>query len=136
MRSPGNTTLTPRYDYNQIMYRLDLSRPELNLPVAFYSVQGSDRPFRSGKPAGESLFFALERADSDALPVIWQGGRLQAGTNGASEPPLFYAAVSQRPGTVPLREFVSDETGAVAYTLSTFAKPWRFTRTICYVWQP
>ena len=30
----GNTDPTPRYDYNQVMYRLDLSDPRLNLPVA------------------------------------------------------------------------------------------------------
>ncbi len=28
----GNLDPTPRYDYNQIMYRLDLSDPRLNLP--------------------------------------------------------------------------------------------------------
>ena len=30
----GNDDATPRYDYNQIMYRLDLADPRLNLPVA------------------------------------------------------------------------------------------------------
>ena len=32
----GNDNATPRYDYNQIMYRLDLADPRLNLPVAVY----------------------------------------------------------------------------------------------------
>jgi hypothetical protein len=28
----GNTHPTPRYDYNQIMYKLDLADPRLGLP--------------------------------------------------------------------------------------------------------
>ena len=32
----GNPDPTPRYDYNQIMYQLDLSDPRLALPVAIY----------------------------------------------------------------------------------------------------
>jgi hypothetical protein len=33
-------TATPRYDYNQIMYRLSLDDPRLVLPVPVYQVQG------------------------------------------------------------------------------------------------
>lgn len=55
----GNDQPTPRYDYNQIMYRLDLEDPRLALPVAVY------RP-------GEALpaYFALDRpaAGAEALP--------------------------------------------------------------------
>ena len=32
----GNPDPTPRYDYNQVMYQLDLSDPRLALPVAIY----------------------------------------------------------------------------------------------------
>src|SRR5262249_5221531 len=32
----GNDTPPPRYDYNQIMYRLDLADHRLNLPVPIY----------------------------------------------------------------------------------------------------
>ena len=32
----GNQDPTPRYDYNQVMYQLDLSDPRLALPVAIY----------------------------------------------------------------------------------------------------
>ena len=34
----GNPDPTPRYDYNQVMYQLDLSDPRLALPVAIYEV--------------------------------------------------------------------------------------------------
>ena len=38
----GNREKTPRYDYNQIMYRLDLSDPRLALPAPVYRVAGDD----------------------------------------------------------------------------------------------
>jgi hypothetical protein len=36
----GAKTKTPRYDYNQIMYRLDLDDERLKLPVPVYEVEG------------------------------------------------------------------------------------------------
>ncbi len=39
-------TQTPRYDYNQLMYRLDLNDPRLDLPVAVYRVRGNDGQIR------------------------------------------------------------------------------------------
>ena len=39
----GNHDPTPRYDYNQVMYRLDLSDRRLALPVAIYEVTGRAR---------------------------------------------------------------------------------------------
>jgi hypothetical protein len=41
----GNPVQTPRYNYNQIMYRLDLADPRLNLPVPVY---GGDARRESG----------------------------------------------------------------------------------------
>ncbi len=38
----GNPLKTPRYDYNQIMYRLDLQQQELQLPVAIYQLKGEN----------------------------------------------------------------------------------------------
>ena len=37
---------TPRYDYNQIMYRLALDDSRLVLPVAIYQVQNTDKSVR------------------------------------------------------------------------------------------
>ena len=36
----GNKDPTPRYDYNQVMYQLDLADPRLALPVAVYEAAG------------------------------------------------------------------------------------------------
>ncbi len=69
-----NKDATPRYDYNQVMYQLDLSIPELNLPVAFYRRRG-DRP---GQPrnqgeqgaGGPVAFFRSGAARNETVPVF------------------------------------------------------------------
>jgi hypothetical protein len=53
----GNPTPTPRYDYNQILYKLDLADPRLNLPVPVPS------------DSGQARFFALERPGPGTIPV-------------------------------------------------------------------
>jgi hypothetical protein len=52
----GNPDQTPRYDYNQIMYRLDLSDPRLALP----------------RPVPGTDFLALDRDMKGAIPVPGQ----------------------------------------------------------------
>lgn len=42
-RAAANGTITPRYDYNQMMYRLALDDPRLSLSVAVYRVNGSNK---------------------------------------------------------------------------------------------
>jgi hypothetical protein len=52
----GNNDVTPRYDYNQLMYRLDLSDPRLALP----------------RPVPGTDYFALDRAIQGAIPIPGQ----------------------------------------------------------------
>lgn len=85
---------TPRYDYNQIMYRLDLDDPRLVLPVAVYKVEVDGKSewwaghdiVRAGLEASavEVPFHALppDRAVAGSIPVACDGGRLVAGTTG------------------------------------------------------
>ncbi len=62
----GNDNPTPRYDYNQIMYKLDLDDPRLNLPVPIYEdVLGYLHPKMPGLPIA---FFALERPGAGTVP--------------------------------------------------------------------
>jgi hypothetical protein len=49
----GNPDVTPRYDYNQVMYRLDLADPRLALP----------------RPVPGTDFLALDRAIPGAVPL-------------------------------------------------------------------
>ena len=54
----GNTEQTPRYDYNQIMYRLDLADERLALPVPVY---------RTGDSKGEGQGLQM-RTSADSVP--------------------------------------------------------------------
>lgn len=56
----GNDNPTPRYDYNQVMYRLDLADPRLNLPVPVYST-----------PAGEQSGIEAFRAADGTAPIYF-----------------------------------------------------------------
>ena len=62
----GNDNPTPRYDYNQILYKLDLADPRLHLPVPIYRVEGRLAPKSPGHPIP---FFALDRPGSGTIPI-------------------------------------------------------------------
>ncbi|MHC4302312.1 MAG: hypothetical protein ACYS7Y_34055 [Planctomycetota bacterium] len=102
---------TPRYDYNQIMYRLDLDDPRLVLPAAIYQLsdkQGGLRYLlRDGAETAELwdgvesvAFYALEpqraAAGAKAHPTAIYAQESSAGTGltttrpGESAKPLFY----------------------------------------------
>ena len=75
----GNDNPTPRYDYNQVMYRLDLSDTRLALPVAVYELAGPVGSIRLAPRAGRQedrndpprrvAFFAPDRPGIASLPV-------------------------------------------------------------------
>jgi hypothetical protein len=124
----GNPDPTPRYDYNQIMYKLDLSDPRLGLPVPIYRLSEHATapalgdalrvgPRRAGRPIA---FFALDRPRPGAVPVFEakdeQGGRglrlgrvEEAQAKQGAPAPLFFALppdTKQPPATaIPLFEF-------------------------------
>ena len=73
----GNPEPTPRYDYNQIMYKLDLTDERLALPVPVYELTDPDGSRRfatlnqlpEGKAAQPIAFFALDRPTAGAVAV-------------------------------------------------------------------
>jgi hypothetical protein len=76
----GNPCPTPRYDYNQVMYRLDLAEPRVAVPVAVYDGSGEGRAeaFSLGPAAvGSHAFRALDRPLPGAVAVYLktEGGR-------------------------------------------------------------
>lgn len=79
--SSGPETATPRYDYNQLMYRLDLSDPRLALP----------------RPVAGTDFLALDREVPNAVPVPTQ----------RDKPPYYMLPDGKDApaATVPLYEF-------------------------------
>jgi hypothetical protein len=129
----GNPDPTPRYDYNQIMYQLDLSDRRLALPVAVYA----DRVGRGVvarltlKPAAAEekpdsprtvAFFAPDREGIASLPVYEEfdpnrGQTLKVGSAAkAVDPggarPLFFVLPADvkdyTAATVPLYEHIQE----------------------------
>jgi len=72
----GNPDQTPRYDYNQIMYKLALGDPRLAIPAPVLQLsEGPPDRFGTPKQAGPQgdkrtiAFFALDRAGEHTVPV-------------------------------------------------------------------
>jgi len=147
------TTPTPRYDYNQQMYRVDLEDPALNLPVAVYDLGGTlpgnfgtKAEVRRDMPAMAAPFMAPDRPGSGLVGVAWTGPACAIGRElvASAEPPtapLFYALPGDTdpapPATVPLYEYHSSD-GRFAYGLADAKVPAGFTRAarpLALVWQ-
>lgn len=153
-------TATPRYDYNQIMYRLDLADERLCLPVAVYAVDSDSQGMqyvwgeqvRSEREAGAAgpAFFAIppERAYEGLEAVYRQstpdGVTLSAEklTKGGADPFFYGVPVGnkdqeQADFIVPLYECRHKESGMKRYTVQELDdQMWRRRQTpICYVWE-
>ncbi|MEX2558507.1 MAG: hypothetical protein WD403_01270, partial [Pirellulales bacterium] len=148
----GNPERTPRYDYNQVMYKLDLDDERLVLPVAVYDLAEPGLPSRLMLPSEPArlnqprrvAFFALDRPRSESIGVYEAGpGRLEALDRAAADgaAPLFYAlppALDNPPaGTVALDEYVHED--GVQRIYSTDPKLerdgyLRAERPVCRVW--
>jgi hypothetical protein len=133
----GNPNPTPRYDYNQVMYRLDLSDRRLALPVAIYETPGERGTIRLVARQGLSptdrsrvAFFAPDRPGVGTMPVhehVDATGRrtLRVGngdrpTDGTAPEPIFFILPDDHSGqggaTVRLFEHPY-EVGGPTYTL-------------------
>lgn len=108
----GNPIQTPRYDYNQIMYALDLDDERLRLPVAVYADGNDAVNLATGKPNGEPRFFALDRASAGAVSV-----------GDPAHPTFWVTAMTDpaRPGQTALFKAV-DTNGRIRYELETDQK--------------
>jgi hypothetical protein len=137
----GNPHPTPRYDYNQILYKLDLSDPRLALPVAVYDLSegaaqetfGTKRPEKAARVA----FFAPDRPLPGTVPILAGvvGLRLgEAGEAGA----VFHAFppnAKAPPGTTPLYEYRRGARRAYAVEPALGLPGYeRAERPFCLVW--
>ncbi len=138
----GNDDATPRYDYNQIMYRLDLDDPRLVLPAPVYATGEGNYGFaRARKAKGEGpAFFALDRPRPGSVAVYAGDGlRLDAPAPGAKAAFHALPADLRDPpaAAVPLYEFIHADGKRRAYSTD---KAWHgegFTRAdkpLCLVW--
>jgi hypothetical protein len=96
---------TPRYDYNQILYRLDLADPRLDLPVAVYSRRGGclATAANGAEVLGRPLFWGWERGTHDRVGVKCGSGagercRLEVAEG---ETALFFALREQWESAFP-----------------------------------
>ncbi|HIJ53382.1 MAG TPA: hypothetical protein HPP66_09540 [Planctomycetes bacterium] len=155
---------TPRYDYNQIMYRLNIDNPRLVLPVAVYQIRDKkdrmDYLLRNGvEKAGkwdlvESIpFYAIEasRANEKLIPVYvhrvtGKNGRAVSLTVKSPNPsakPLFYALpptnlTNENSCVVPLYEYRHTDTGQRLYSIEARLGKKDLIRTedpLCRVWK-
>ncbi|HEY3281595.1 MAG TPA: hypothetical protein VGN26_04925, partial [Armatimonadota bacterium] len=142
--SGSEEAATPRYDYNQMMYRLDLADPRLALPVPI-----RNPPWPTGThPGAKPGFCAPDRPAPGLVPVYWsedgsRAGKLVIGPERGSsqERPLFYAlpaaADKPSPATLPVYEWVREADGLRTYTVGTEVGPEGYRRSpepLCRVW--
>jgi hypothetical protein len=138
----GNSDPTPRYDYNQVMYQLDLSDTRLALPVAIYEVSsGPGSPTRlvprtllpdheESKPRPVA-FFTPDHAGIAWLPVFEHvdasGGQSlvvpanpQAPGPSGARPAFFILPADVKDytaATIPLNEYREEGTGRRFYSV-------------------
>jgi hypothetical protein len=153
----GNETRTPRYDYNQIMYRVDLDDPRLALPAAVYDCGEAGKASDlspAGKPAAtkteaarydQIAFFALDRPQPGAVALVSDGDRLflpgerRGEQEAAGETIVGYVlpADEKQPGaTVPLYAYTA-ESGPTRYDVHDdlqLAGYRRAEKPVCRVW--
>jgi len=146
---------TPRYDYNQIMYRLSLDDARLHLPAPVYAMRDGRLIMRDGVHGGaESAaiedvpFFAIATDDqTDAMIPVYgeeRDGvfRLTRSQPNRATQPLFYAHATvdgNEPAMntlVPLHEFTHDDGRRRYSTQKSLGEEWdRAADPLCYVWE-
>lgn len=99
----GQGKEVPRYNYNQLMYKLDLASPEVQLPVPIYQLAGVEGGFARREQIVKSdiedqieniPFFAMgtQLDEPDIIPIyqVVESGQVRLARAGEGEP-LFYA---------------------------------------------
>ena len=155
----GAKEKTPRYDYNQIMYRLALDDPRLALPAPVYrvrSVEGKTRYLmregieteKAWERIEEVAFFAVPaaRAHHGLVPMfsatqdanfVLRSGRAIQETRAVGPLFLALAATNDLPATVALYEHQHAD-GQRTYSIEPALKDRNFkrgTEPLCHVWK-
>jgi hypothetical protein len=148
----GNPRQTPWYDYNQLMYRLDLSDGRLAIPVPVFRTATQSVTLSPPQGADDNLlpswsaapWFALDRPTLNCVAVIetaegWQAARSQ--NMNEFTPALFHAlrADEENPpaSTVLLYQYNNTD-GARFYDVEGAAVPEGYERaaqSLCRVWR-
>jgi hypothetical protein len=141
----GNPDATPRYDYNQVLYRLDLDDARLALPVAIYDLSPGKVPAVFGTvhaakgDTSRLAFFAPDRPLPGTVPVLAGKEGLHLGKTG-ERGALFHALPAKAPAraaTVPLYEYRQRDGTGRAYSVDAgLSLPGyeRVEQPLCRVW--
>ena len=140
----GNKHPTPLYDYNQIMYRLQLDDPRLNLPVPVYSRPGATAATWSMVRNGieNPKFFALPKSGNGTVAIGRDEatGRLIRLAKAANA--LFHvvtdpAAIGMN-NLLPLQEWTQVHQGQTVFSYGTDSprngKWQRSSESLGYIW--
>jgi len=144
----GAKVRTPRYEYNQVMYKLELTDPRLALPVPVYR-DGSH--LHTGAPAGGAppaapAFFAPDRPAPGTVPVFdvaapGEPTRLSLTPQGA-QPPIFHALPAgpdkDPSGTAALCPFAGRDGRIAWHSVDAHDAPAghvRIPEPLCLVWE-
>ncbi|WP_417849862.1 hypothetical protein [Thalassoglobus sp.] len=150
----NNKDQTLRYDYNQVMYRLDLDDERLALPLPIYRTIDAENkeslalrtsvkqaPHHKDPENKDLAFFAQDRKTSLNIPIyttLTNGSQHLSATPNEGKP-LFYAMQANQPEppatTLPLFEFKNPTSGERHYTTtSTAPKGFINQGILCRVW--
>jgi hypothetical protein len=132
---------TPLYDYNQIMYRLDLDDPRLVLPVAIWErVENGEQRLAALATRGHVAFMAPDRPREGLVPIGSRADSPATLAAGETEAVLFYALPAETGDapstTVALYEWRQGDKRR--YLVEGAAGPEGFTRAqapLCRVWR-
>ena len=144
---------TPRYDYNQIMYRLDVANPQIHVPVPIYQVSSNAQQHFATINAlsaseaagliGAAAFYAYDQ-ESEGLVAVYHSH--PCAKDPLTTDPLqggeiaFYARTEPIAGNdamVPLYRYVNEETQTAHYSLGETGDD-GFTRDdepLVFVWE-
>jgi hypothetical protein len=150
---------TPYYDYNQIMYKLELDDPRLFLPAAVYRVGGGVPSYRTKTQIPEDnlereiVWYAPDRPREGTIPIYEyvdekRGTAILTADKPGGQPAsaAFYGlAVTEAElspemvkMTAPLNEFVDSGSGKRLYTTSESVEQPGFKKSaapVCRVWR-
>ena len=144
----GNTHATARYDYNQIMYKLDLSDKRCAVPVPIYSLAdgrfGTKENLKADDKSPAIALFACDREGINTIPIYLQknkDGFHSLSLEKKNNTVIFYAvdAKTEKPhaGTTPLYEFKNGKGESIYTTDKKFEKVGFNAEKdpICLVWK-
>jgi hypothetical protein len=138
----GATAATPRYDYNQIMYKADLDDARLHLPIAIYEMPDGTLSVgsRARIAGGKILCYAPDRPRADCIPIYYDltSNTLSIEPAGHEGQTLFYAMAPEarnRHALAVRLVRVEGDSGKHRYSVEILQDQLGSNRSVlCYVW--